>query len=168
MLTPRMMNAGPTNAKETLFAAAVAGLGDPSTHGPPGGYGGGSPDPFGGGGGGGYGGGYGGPPVGPPGFGPPGGFPPPGGPMTPGGAPEVNTTRPLIMNLLSVVCLFWGVLSFPVAVVGVVFSVQAMNAQKVGDLSLARAKAKLGTILALVSYGLAAAAAVVAVVVFSS
>ncbi len=151
-----MMNAGPTNAKETLFAAAVAGLGDLSTYGPPGGYGGGSPGPFGGGGG-----GYGGPPVGPPGFGPPGGFPPPGGPMTPGGAPEVNTTRPLIMNLVSAVCLFWGVVSFPIAIVGVVFSVQAMNAQKVGDLSLARAKAKLGTILALVSYGVAVVAAII-------
>ncbi len=73
----------------------------------------------------------------------------------------MNTTRPLILNLVSAVCCFWGVLSFVIAVVGVVFSVQAMNAQKVGDLSLARDKAKLGTILALVSYGVAAVAAII-------
>ena len=155
MLPLRMMNAGPTNAKETLLRAGAHG---PPASGGGGGYG------YGGGYGGHGGGGYGGPPmggpVGPPGFGPPGGFPPPGGPMTPGGAPEVNTTRPLLLNALSAVCCFWGVASLVVAIVGIVLSVQAMNAQKVGDLHQARGKARLGTILAFASYGLAALAAV--------
>ncbi len=139
-----MMNAGPTNAKESLSASS--GYVPPGAGGAGGGYGG-----YGGGGG------YGGPP----GFGPPGGFPPPGGPMTPGGQPEVNTTLPLILNAASALCCFWGVISFVVAIVGLVFSVQAMNAQKVGDLQHARDKAKLGLILAIVSYVLAAIAAVV-------
>jgi hypothetical protein len=147
-----MMNAGRTNAKETLSAA----------YGPPGGGGFGAGGPPGFGGGGGYGGGgYGGAPAGPPGFGPPGGFPPPGGPMTPGGQPDVNTTLPLILNAASALCCFWGVVSFVVAIVGLVFSVQAMKAQKVGDRQVAAAKAKLGMILALVSYGLAAIAGVI-------
>ena len=81
--------------------------------------------------------------------------------MTPGGQPDVNTTLPLVLNAASALCCFWGVVSFPVAIVGLMFTVQAMNAQKVGDRQVARDKAKLGMILALASYGLAALAAVV-------
>lgn len=132
--------------------------GPPPGGGPPGGYGGppgggppGGPPP-----GGGYGapppGGYGGPPPGG-GFGPPGGgFPPPGGPMMPGAGGDVNTTLPLVLSIIAAV-FCCGLGSIP-AIIGIVFSVQAGNAKKAGDLETARSKAKTATILAIVAFAL--------------
>jgi len=128
---------------------------------PPGGFG---PPP-----GGGYGGpppgappggGYGGPPPG--GFGPPpggmpGGFGPPGmGPpgMAPMGPPmggDVNTTLPLVLNIIG---LFIGCCSYGVgslfAVIGLVLTIIAMSG-KATNPEDARGKAKIGLIMGIVS-----------------
>jgi hypothetical protein len=69
--------------------------------------------------------------------------------MVPGGA-DVNTTLPLILSLVSTFCCFYGVVSFILGVIGIVFSIQAMNLQKIGDIEQARSKAKTATILAAV------------------
>ncbi|HEY8075264.1 MAG TPA: hypothetical protein VIF62_14165, partial [Labilithrix sp.] len=124
------------NGIETTHAAG--GYGPPPGGGyggpPPAGYGGppGGPPP----GGGGFGapppGGYGGPPpggggYGPPGFGPQGGFPPPGGPMMPGAGGDVNTTLPLILNIVAAIFCSYTCLSLIIAIVGIVFAIQAGN-----------------------------------------
>lgn len=125
--------------------------------GPPGGGGYGGP-PGGGGYGGPPGGGYGGPPPGgfggppPQGFGPPGGFPPPGGPMMPGAGGDVNTTLPLILNIVGFFTCGWGCLSAILFIVGLVFSIQAGNMKKTGDVEGARAKAKTALTMAIVGY----------------
>ena len=136
-------------------------------YGPPGGGGYGGPPPGGGGasgGGGGYGGpppgggGYGGPPGGGappaadsvglraaasaalPGFGPAGGFPPPGGPMMPGAGGDVNTTLPLILNIVGALFCGGTCVGFILAIVGIVFAVQAGNAKNAGDIVTAQAQ----------------------------
>lgn len=155
-------------------------------YGPPGGGGYGGPPPGGGGyggppagGGGGYGppaggGGYGGPPGGgygppgggyggPPGFGPPGGgFPPPGGPMMPGAGGDVNTTLPLVLNIVAMIfCCGLGTI---VGIIGLVFAVQAGGAKNTGDLETARGKAKTSLILAIVAFGLGLLGGVISLV----
>lgn len=147
---------------------AAGGYGPPGGGFPPGGgYGGppqGGPPPGGFGGpppgappGGGYGGpppggppgGFGGPPQqGPPGgFGPPGGgFPPPGGPMGPGAGGDVNTTLPLVLSIVSIVCC--GCL--PMGIGGIIFSMQANTAKKAGDMVTAASKAKTALIMSIV------------------
>ena len=125
------------------------GYGGPPPGGPPGGYGG--PPP----------GGYGGPPQG---FGPPGGgFPPPGGPMMPGAGGDVNTTLPLILNIIATIfCCGLGTI---LGIVGIVFSIQAGNAKKTGDLETARGKAKTALILAIVAYVLGILGGVVSAII---
>ena len=107
---------------------------------PPGGGGYGGP-PAGGGGAppGGYG-GFGAPPGG--GFGPAGGFPPPGGPMMPGAGGDVNTTLPLILNIVAAVLCGGLCVTFVLSILGIVFAVQGGNAKNSGDITTARAKAK--------------------------
>ncbi|MEO8797383.1 MAG: CD225/dispanin family protein, partial [Polyangiaceae bacterium] len=130
------------------------GFGGPAGGGqPPGGGGFGGP-PGGGGYGGPPGGGFGGPPAGgygappPGGFGPPGGgFPPPGGPMGPGMGQDINTTLPLILSIVAAI--FCCGISLILGIIGIVFSIQAGNAKKTGDIETARSKAKTATILAI-------------------
>lgn len=142
---------------------AAGGYGPPGGGygGPPpgGGYGGGAP-PGGGGYGGGAppgGGGFGGPPQGGgfggggPGFGPPGGFPPPGGPMMPGAGGDVNTTLPLILNIVAAVLCGAGCLTFIFSIVGIVFAVQGGNAKNAGDIVTAQAKAKTSMLMFIIT-----------------
>jgi Interferon-induced transmembrane protein len=159
-----MISTEPLTANGTVNAAGGygppggGGYGGPPPGAPPGGgYGG--PPPGGGYGGPPPGGGYGGPPpgggFGPPpggyGFGPPGGgFPPPGGPMMPGMGGDVNTTLPLVLNIIgTLLCCGFGTIP---AIIGLVFAIQAGNAKKTGDLETARGKAKTSLILAIVAY----------------
>lgn len=129
------------------------GYGGPPMGGPPpggGGFGGppmGGPPP---------GGGFGGPPPGgfgsPGGFGPPGGgFPPPGGPMMPGAGGDVNTTLPLILNIAGAVLCGGTCVGFILAILGIVFAVQAGNAKNAGDIETAKSKAKTSMIMAIVT-----------------
>ena len=136
-----------------------------------GGYGGGAPP-----GGGGYGGppqdgGFGGPPQGGgfggggPGFGPPGGFPPPGGPMMPGAGGDVNTTLPLILNIVAAVLCGAGCLTFIFSIIGIVFAVQGGNAKNAGDLVTAKAKAKTSMLMFIITAVLGVIGTIIAVVV---
>ena len=124
-----------------------------------GGYG-----PPGGGGGGGYGGppgggppggGFGQPPGGgyggAPGFGPAGGFPPPGGPMMPGAGGDVNTTLPLILNIVGALFCGGTCVGFILAIVGIVFAVQAGNAKNAGDIVTAQAKVKTSMLMFIIT-----------------
>jgi len=132
--------------------------GPPSGGAPPGGggYGGPPPAPPGGGGYGGPGfapppgggGGYGGP-----GFGPPGGagFGSPGGPMMPGAGGDVNATLPLILNIVGALFCGWTCVGFILAIVGIVFAVQAGNAKNAGDIATAQAKAKTSMLMAIIT-----------------
>src|SRR5689334_20358787 len=128
------------------------GYGGPPQGGPPGGGYGGPPQ------GGPPGGGYGGPPQGG-GFGPPpggGGFPPPGGPMMPGAGGDVNTTLPLILNIVAAVLCGMGCLTFILSMVGIVFAVQAGNAKNAGDITTAKAKAKASILMFIITAVVAA------------
>ncbi len=117
-----------------------AGYGGPPGGPPPGGGGFGAPPP----------GGYGGPP----GFAPPGGFGPPGGPMMPGAGGDVNTTLPLILNIVAAVFCSYTCISMVIAIVGIVFAIQAGNAKNTGDLATAQAKAKSSMMMAIISFAL--------------
>ena len=134
---------------------AAGGYGGP----PPGGGGGyGGPPP----GGGGYGGppqggGFGQPPGGggfgggAPGFGPAGGFPPPGGPMMPGAGGDVNTMLPLILNIVGALFCGGTCVGFILAIVGIVFAVQAGNAKNAGDIATAQSKAKTSMLMFIIT-----------------
>ncbi len=136
-----------------------------------GGYGGGAPPGGGGYGGPPQGGGFGGPPQGGgfggggPGFGPPGGFPPPGGPMMPGAGGDVNTTLPLILNIVAAVLCGAGCLTFIFSIIGIVFAVQGGNAKNAGDLVTAKAKAKTSMLMFIITAVLGVIGTIIAVVV---
>ncbi|MCA9588078.1 MAG: hypothetical protein KC657_22295 [Myxococcales bacterium] len=178
-----MMAPGTSSASETSHAAGGygppgGGYPPPGGGAPPGGYGGpppgggappggyGGPPPGGGAPPGGYGGpppgggppGYGGPPAGgfgaPPGYGPQGGFPPPGGPMMPGAGGDVNTTLPLILNIVGLLFCSGTCIGFITSILGIVFAVQGGNAVKAGDVETGRGKAKLSWIMFIVSAAL--------------
>jgi len=135
-----------------------------------GGYGGGAPPGGGGYGGPPQGGGFGGPPQGGgfggggPGFGPPGGFPPPGGPMMPGAGGDVNTTLPLILNIVAAVLCGAGCLTFIFSIIGIVFAVQGGNAKNAGDLVTAKAKAKTSTLMFIITAVLGVIGTIIAIV----
>lgn len=153
-----MMSHDPAQTSTTASGIHAAG-----GYGPPGGGGYGGPPPGGGAPpGGGYGGpppgggGYGGPPPGGfggggPGFGPAGGFPPPGGPMMPGAGGDVNTTLPLILNIVGALLCGGTCVGFILAIVGIVFAVQAGNAKNSGDIATAQAKAKTSMLMFIIT-----------------
>ena len=69
--------------------------------------------------------------------------------MIPGGA-EVGTTLPLVLNIAGILCCCT---TLPGAI-GLVFSIQAMNAKKLGDFPTAQGKNKIALILGIVSVAL--------------
>jgi Interferon-induced transmembrane protein len=85
----------------------------------------------------------------PRGFGPPGGMPPLGGPMTPGSGSDVDTTLPLVLSIVSTLLCCDPVLGVP----AIVLAIQARNAANRGDIDLARKRARVAVILALVAIG---------------
>jgi hypothetical protein len=79
--------------------------------------------------------------------------------MMPGAGGDVNTTLPLVLNIVAMIfCCGLGTI---VGVIGLVFSIQAGSALKTGDVEGARAKAKTGLILAIVAFSLGLVGAVV-------
>jgi hypothetical protein len=66
--------------------------------------------------------------------------------MVPGAGGDVNTVLPLILSILSTLCCGYCI-GFGLGIAGIVFSVQAMNAKKAGDMTTAASKAKLALIL---------------------
>jgi hypothetical protein len=83
--------------------------------------------------------------------------------MMPGMGDDVNTTLPLILNIIATVfCCGLGTI---LGIVGLVFAIQAGNAKKTGDLESARGKAKTSLILAIVAYVLGIVTGIVSAVV---
>ena len=75
--------------------------------------------------------------------------------MTPGaGGGPVDTTLPLALSIVATLCCWGGLISLPLGIIGIVFSIQAINLQKIGDIEQARNKAKTATIMAGVAMGL--------------
>lgn len=66
--------------------------------------------------------------------------------MMPGAGGDVNTWLPLVLSILATLCCGYCVGTI-LGIVGIVFSIQAMNAKKAGDVMTAQSKAKLATIL---------------------
>ena len=166
-------------SSEAWPGASANGIHAAGGYGPPGGgYGGppqgGAPPGYGGppqGGAPPGGGGYGGPPQGGGfsgggggGFGPPGGFPPPGGPMMPGAGGDVNTTLPLILNIVAAVLCGAGCVTFILSIVGIVFAVQGGNAKNAGDIVTAQAKAKTSMLMFIITAVLGVIGALVGIV----
>ncbi len=76
--------------------------------------------------------------------------------MLPGAGREVNTTIPLILNLVATVFCCTSGLGPILGIVGIVFAIQAGSARKTGDLETAQRKAKSSLILAVVALVLGA------------
>jgi hypothetical protein len=73
--------------------------------------------------------------------------------MVPGTGGDVNTWLPLVLSVLATLCCGYCIGSI-LGIVGIVFSIQAMNAKKAGDVATAQSKAKLGMILGGVGLGI--------------
>lgn len=71
--------------------------------------------------------------------------------MMPGAGGEVNTTLPLILNIVALVFCSTSCIAPIIAIVGIVFSVQAGNMKKMGDVGGATAKAKSAMTMAIVA-----------------
>jgi hypothetical protein len=71
--------------------------------------------------------------------------------MMPGGGGEVNTTLPLILNIVGALFCGWTCISFVLAIVGIVFAVQAGNAKNAGDIATAKAKAKTSMLMFIIT-----------------
>lgn len=64
----------------------------------------------------------------------------------PGAGGDVNTTLPLLLNVIALLTCGGTILAAPVAVIGIVFAIQGKNARAAGDVLTARTKAKQSTI----------------------
>ncbi len=62
--------------------------------------------------------------------------------MMPGAGGDVNTTLPLILNIVAAVACGMACVTFVMSIVGIVFAVQAGNAKNAGDIQTAQSKAK--------------------------
>ena len=74
--------------------------------------------------------------------------------MMPGAGGDVNTTTPLVLNIVTALFCAGSCLGSVVAIVGILFAVQAGNAKNAGDLATAKAKAKQSMLMAYIGMGL--------------
>jgi hypothetical protein len=74
--------------------------------------------------------------------------------MMPGAGGDVNTTTPLILNIVAAFFCSGSCLGSIVAIVGILFAIQAGNAKGAGDLATAQAKAKSSMLMAYIALGL--------------
>lgn len=65
--------------------------------------------------------------------------------MMPGAGGDVNTTTPLLLNVIALVMCGATLISAPLSITGIVFAIQAKNAKAAGDVVTARTKAKHST-----------------------
>ena len=70
--------------------------------------------------------------------------------MVPGATGDVNTTLPLVLNIVGLVIFCFA--PFVVAVPGLIFAILAGKAKKNGDMETAKSKAKTSLILAVVAF----------------
>jgi hypothetical protein len=68
--------------------------------------------------------------------------------MMPGAGGDVNTTLPLVFSIISVIPCCSGIF-FLLGIVALIFSIQANNAKKTGDMETARGKSKTALIMAI-------------------
>jgi hypothetical protein len=71
--------------------------------------------------------------------------------MMPGAGGDVNTTLPLILNIVGALFCGGTCVGFILAIVGIVFAVQAGNAKNAGDIMTAKAKAKTSMLMAIIT-----------------
>ena len=71
--------------------------------------------------------------------------------MMPGAGGEVNTTLPLILNIVGALFCGGTCVGFILAIVGIVFAVQAGNAKNSGDIMTAKSKAKTSMLMAIIT-----------------
>ena len=71
--------------------------------------------------------------------------------MMPGAGGDVNTTLPLILNIVGALFCGGTCVGFVLAIVGIVFAVQAGNAKNSGDVMTARSKAKTSMLMAIIT-----------------
>ena len=71
--------------------------------------------------------------------------------MMPGAGGDVNTMLPLILNIVGALFCGYSCIGFVLAVVGIVFAVQAGNAKNSGDVATAKAKAKTSMLMFIIT-----------------
>jgi len=71
--------------------------------------------------------------------------------MMPGAGGDVNTMLPLILNIVGALFCGGTCIGFILAIVGIVFAVQAGNAKNSGDIATAKAKAKTSMLMAIIT-----------------
>ena len=81
--------------------------------------------------------------------------------MMPGAGGDVNTTLPLILNIVAAVLCGAGCITFILSIVGIVFAVQGGNAKNSGDLVTAKAKAKTSMLMFIITAVLGTIGAIV-------
>lgn len=62
--------------------------------------------------------------------------------MMPGAGGDVNTTLPLLLNVMALVMCGATLITAPLSITGIVFAIRAKNAIAAGDVTTARSKAK--------------------------
>jgi hypothetical protein len=71
--------------------------------------------------------------------------------MMPGAGGDVNTMLPLILNIVGALFCGGTCIGFILAIVGIVFAVQAGNAKNAGDITTAKAKAKTSMLMFIIT-----------------
>jgi len=71
--------------------------------------------------------------------------------MMPGAGGDVNTLLPLILNIVGALFCWGTCVGFVLAVVGIVFAVQAGNAKNAGDITTAKGKAKTSMLMFIIT-----------------
>ena len=81
--------------------------------------------------------------------------------MMPGAGGDVNTTLPMILNIVGFFVCFTTCLADILFIVGFVFAIQAGNMKKTGDVTGAQAKAKSSMTMAIIGYVLGVVIAII-------
>ncbi|MDB5212845.1 MAG: hypothetical protein JWO86_772 [Myxococcaceae bacterium] len=71
--------------------------------------------------------------------------------MMPGAGGDVNTMLPLILNIAGALLCGGTCVGFILAIVGIVFAVQAGNAKNAGDIATAKGKAKTSMLMFIIT-----------------
>ena len=81
--------------------------------------------------------------------------------MMPGAGGDVNTTLPLILNIVGLLLCSGTCVGAILCIVGIVFAVQGGQAKGTGDIETARAKTKTSMMMFIISAALGAVAYVI-------
>ncbi len=85
--------------------------------------------------------------------------------MMPGAGGDVNTTLPLILSIVGFFLCGWTCLSAILFVIAFVFSLQAGNMKKTGDIEGARAKAKSAMTMNIIGFVLGVVGGIISTVI---